>query len=168
MIMNLLYPRDCFALFKGPKTLFLGIILLIRSLPGYADLDGTYEKGIIALEKGRYEIALEYLGVAATNQNSDAQYTLGLIFRSGLGVEQNLKTALRWFEASAKNNHPEGQFISSWMYGKGIGTSVDSKKSFDLMLRAAENNITQARVQIAWMYANGNGVETDPEKSFFW
>ena len=132
-----------------------------------ADLDETYEKGLSALKNGKYSQALEYLGVAATNQNANAQFTLGQIFRSGIGVAANLNTSLRWFEASAKNNHVTGQYVISWMYRNGIGTDVNQEKSFMWMLKAAESGFMQARTEVAWMYATGTGVTHDLKNLIF-
>ena len=46
---------------------------------------------------------LTELAFAAESGDTNAQYRLGVLFLSGVRVEQNLKAALRWFQAAAAN-----------------------------------------------------------------
>ena len=126
--MNLIRLYNWFK--KASRLVFFVVSLTFWTHSAFSQLDDTLEKGLLALKQGNYEASLEYLGVAATNQNAEAQYTLGLIFRSGIGVQRNFSTALRWFEAAGNNNHSMAQFVSSWMYRTGTGTKENKEKSF--------------------------------------
>ena len=46
---------------------------------------------------------------------------LGVMFESGLGVEQNLTEAFTWFTRSAEQGDPNGQYNLGRMYATGSG-----------------------------------------------
>lgn len=51
---------------------------------------------------------------AASAGNADAQYTLGLLFMAGKGVERNDKEATAWMQKAAKQGHKDAQsYVSS-------------------------------------------------------
>ena len=57
----------------------------------------------------RYGRALPVTTGPATPGLADAQYRLGLLYRDGRGVDQNLKRARRWLERAAEKGHQGAQ-----------------------------------------------------------
>jgi len=46
--------------------------------------------------------------LAANQENSDAQYHLGILYENGLGVPSDLKMALYWYTKSFQNSSDIG------------------------------------------------------------
>jgi hypothetical protein len=69
-------------------SLLLGNSLLVNA--------ADFNKGYEAFNIGDYETAIvEWLPLAEQG-DADSQFNLALLYRSGEGVLQNLKTALKW------------------------------------------------------------------------
>ena len=68
--------------------------------------------------------------MAAEQGNAPAQNDLGVMFESGLGVEQNLPEAFTWFTRSAEQGDPNGQCNLGRMYATGSGVYIDLVKAY--------------------------------------
>ena len=61
----------------------------------------------------------------ALNGNADAQYNLGIIYASGLGVTQDYNEAVKWFRLSSGQGNAQAQDIYGLMYASGRGVTQD-------------------------------------------
>ena len=61
----------------------------------------------------------------ALNGNADAQYNLGIMFASGLGVIQDYNEAVKWFRLSSSQGNAQAQEIYGLMYASGRGVTQD-------------------------------------------
>ena len=59
--------------------------------------------------------------------NGDEEFDLGLTYRDGKGVTQDLKKALYWYEKAAEMGHARAQSNLGQMYGNGEGVAQDDK-----------------------------------------
>ena len=90
---------------------------------------------------------------ALTARDSNAQNLLGVMFATGLGLEQNLDTALEWLEVAAERGHDGANFNLAVIYGTGtiqgsyrLCGLVESPERADAYLRrAAELDHGRAR-----------------------
>ncbi len=57
-----------------------------------------------------YTLAVKQLQPLLEQQNAEAQYRIASLYRSGAGVEKNIKSAMQYFEKAAHQNHPEAQY----------------------------------------------------------
>jgi TPR repeat protein len=58
--------------------------------------------------------AAQWYYKAAKLGNADAQYSLGLLFMAGKGLEKNQKEATYWMQEAAKNGHKDARsYVSS-------------------------------------------------------
>ncbi len=90
---------------------------------------GDTEEGDAALIKRDYALALQkYQNAAATN-NAYAQYRIGTLYNSGLGVEKNYSEALRWYKLAAAQGNADAQESLGVMYLKGQGISQNYVKA---------------------------------------
>ena len=55
--------------------------------------------------KKDYRIAAYWFGQSAKNGYAHGQYSLGICYANGIGVEQSTANARYWFEAAAKQGH---------------------------------------------------------------
>ena len=81
---------------------------------------------------------------ALTARDTDAQNLLGVMFATGLGLEQNLDTALEWLEVAAERGHDGANFNLAVIYGTGtiqgsyrLCGLVESPERADAYLRRA-------------------------------
>ena len=58
-----------------------------------------------------YTEARKWYRLAADKGQSNALYSLGLIYKEGLGVKQNYSKALKWFLLAAEQGFPEAKNV---------------------------------------------------------
>ncbi len=68
-----------------------------------------FDKGYDAYKKGDYKTALREWRPLAEQGYARAQYTLGLMYRKGLGVVQDYKTAVKWYTLAAEQGLARAQ-----------------------------------------------------------
>ena len=66
--------------------------------------------------KARNYMKAKNLFLSIANENVTAQYYLGVMFRIGLGTEDDQKEAFSWFLKAAKQGHKESQFLVGCAY----------------------------------------------------
>ncbi len=74
-----------------------------------------------ALKRGDFRVAAGLFYPLAQRGDARAQYNLGLLYASGLGVEQDNQAALKWHRMAAGQGHAGGQNELAQMYAKGQG-----------------------------------------------
>lgn len=98
--------------------LALALALLVSS-PAAA---GSFEDGVLAMQKGDYQTARARWAPLAKEGHAGAQYNLGALYANGLGIKQDMHTALKWFDASAQQGNPHAMFSLGMLYADGNGT----------------------------------------------
>ncbi len=83
--------------------------------------DEPYE----ALQRGEFKLAAGLFYPLAEKGDARAQYNLGLLHASGLGVGQNYQAALKWHRMAAGQGHAGAQNQLAQMYAKGEGVPQD-------------------------------------------
>eukprot|EP00729_Bicosta_minor_P011043 gene11043-biopygen29075 len=97
-----------------------------------------------------------------------AQYSLGIAYHYGIGVEQDYVEAAKWFQKSAEAGHATAQYTLGNMYDNGKGVEQDYVEAFKLYRKAAEAGYAPAQFNLGTMYATGNGVEQDHVEAVKW
>ncbi|WP_300543776.1 peptidoglycan-binding protein [Maricaulis sp.] len=100
---------------------------------------------------------------ALTARDTYAQNLLGIMFATGLGLEQNIDTALEWLEAAAERGHGGANFNLALMYGTGTVQGsyrlcgiVESPERADSYLRRAAD-LGHARALALRRFAGTSG-----------
>ncbi|MCO6560441.1 MAG: sel1 repeat family protein, partial [Gilliamella sp.] len=65
---------------------------------------------------------LPSLRLSAEKGNSEAQYSLGNIYKQGLGVEVSDVRAFFWYKKAAEQGRAKAQNNLAFMYQSGLGT----------------------------------------------
>ncbi len=113
-----------------PKGKLAGLALIVAmcagvtlglTAPAWAGLD----EGVAAYNRGDYAAALREWRPLAEQGNADVQYSLGLMYRNGLGVRQDYAEAARWYRKAAEQGDGHAQFNLGVMYDKGQGVPQD-------------------------------------------
>lgn len=69
--------------------------------------------------------------LASANQGEVvAQFTLGTLFRDGIGVPKNCNKAVMWFEKAARQDYHSAFFALAQMYGGSYDCPLDPVKTF--------------------------------------
>ena len=76
--------------------------------------------------------------------NPDSQFTLGLMYVDGKGVEKDPSTAVQWFLKAARQNHAEAQYRLGEMYKDGVGVKTNTKQAKLWLAKAADSGLTKA------------------------
>ncbi len=78
-------------------TVLLAVVVVLVAASAWAD----FEAGQEAFEQGDYAPALKEFRALAEQGDADAQYTLGLMYELGQGVQQDYVQAYLWFNLAA-------------------------------------------------------------------
>jgi TPR repeat protein/S1-C subfamily serine protease len=136
--------------------LFLAALILLPQL-AIADFD----RGLEAYHRGDYATALKEFRAGAEQGDMDAQYGLGVIYRDGQGVTEDVVEALRWFELAATQGYAMAQFNIGVIYAYGQGVPKNDAQAARWFHQAAEQGLASAQFELGIIYANGNGVQQD-------
>ena len=81
-------------------------------------------------ENKEYNQALKYFRQAAKQGHAGAQYTLGLWYDSGQGVQKDLQQAIYWYRKAAEKGHDDAQNMLGFLYEIGLG--VEEQDDYQL------------------------------------
>jgi len=81
---------------------------------------------------------IQELKALANQGDLDAQYNLGVIYYSGIGVSCDFQEALIWFRKAAEQGNVDGQVGIAAMLYKGEGTRQDFEEAATWLRRAAD------------------------------
>ena len=145
-------------------SLPLLLSLLLISTIGAAD----FYSGVSSYSKRDYTTALREFKKAAGQGHASAQYSLGLIYTNGNGVDENDIEAFKWYHKAAEQGVASAQYNLGVMYDKGDGVAENDIEAFKWYRKAAEQGVASAQYNIGLMYAKGEGVVEDDIEAYKW
>lgn len=83
-----------------------------------------------ALKRGDFRLAAGLFYPLAEKGDARAQYNLGLLYASGLGVTHDYQAALKWHRMAAQQGHAGAQNELAQMYTKGQGVPQDYVRAY--------------------------------------
>ena len=117
------------------KTLLITLCLFYHSTL-YAD---NYLTGLQAYHDKNYERAAQFFIKAASNNDHDAQYYLGLLYASGRGVEKDPAAALKlWKKATLKNQPQAYAALASYYIDQHTADKPTVTHAMQLFEKAAQ------------------------------
>ena len=78
-------------------SFLIAIAALALSMAAALPTRADYRAAVSAYDKGAYDVALREFQALAQGGDTAAQFYLGLMFKNGLGVQENPIAALEWF-----------------------------------------------------------------------
>ncbi len=132
------------------------------------EVDAAFNEGWAALERSDYQQGLAIFRPLAESGNADGQTILGVMYRDGLGVNEDAVKAVLWFSKAAEQGHEYGQNNLGLMYREGHGVFKDYIKAVYWFRKAAEQGNAEGQYHLGFMYEEGLGVEKDDAEAAIW
>ncbi len=131
---------------------------LLRGSAQRSRWDDPMESARNAYYEGDFLQALSIWRPLAEQGNARAQNNLGILYRNGEGVVQDLDAARRWLLQAAEQGYARAQFSLGMMYDFGQGVVQDYAQAIRWYLQAAANGDPDAQFNLGVLYADGRGV----------
>jgi len=120
-----------------------GVCLLVSVLVAQTMADTS--KGIRAYQAGDYATALKEFMPSAALGDKVAQFSVGVLYYYGRGVQQNHDEARRWYRLAADQGYGRAQVNLGMMWGRGEGGPRDYVEAFMWFSLAAAAGDEQGR-----------------------
>ena len=104
----------------------------------------------------------------AIGGNIAAQYNIGVMYASGIGVERDYEKALEWLGKAALQGDEEAQVNLGVMHAYGQGVAIDHKEAIYWFRMAAKNGVGFAEYNLGMQYFFGKGVPVDKVRGVSW
>ena len=122
------------------------------------------------------EIADTELCDNASQGDAKAQFKMGLLYKTGDGIQKDYGEAKKWFEKSSEQGVAEASLMLGLMYSFGEGVEQDNKKSTEWYEKAADHAAQQgiiiADTKFEFGVVDGKVILADevltPDSSRFW
>lgn len=99
-----------------------------------------------------------------TENDGEACYEVGNMYKLGLGVEQSTEQAKTYFKKGAMANDKN----ASYEYALICKSELEYPDAFKYFKQAAESGIEKAMYELAILYEKGMGTETNRSKALEW
>ena len=149
------------------KLIVIALFSIAVAYAGVAKAD-AYLRGFQALEQKDYKTALYYLSLFAANGDARANYNLGIMYREGMGVDQNDIEALTHFIAAAEDGHMLGNYAVGLSFLLGRGSDVDAEAALFYLKEATLLGHALSPVEMGRVYFEGILIEKDVVEAHFW
>lgn len=115
-----------------------------------------------------HDEAIRWYQVAADNGVSEAQYTLGMKYEEGDGVEQNYPRALMLFTASARHDNADADEALGDLFLLARGVDRDDRKAIEWYLKAAAQGKAGAELSLGFIYEFSGTIPVDLPEAAKW
>ncbi|KAI9197200.1 uncharacterized protein BJ171DRAFT_446277 [Polychytrium aggregatum] len=141
-----------------------------------ADQDNSYGQFMVGLcsdlEDGftkDHSKEAEWYHKSAEQGNRHGQWMLGFYYEHGIGVPQNIDTAILWFRnKSANQGNSYGQWMVGRCYFNGYGVDEDKTMAVEWFRKSAEQENRYAQDYLGYCYYYGYGVPQNIDTAIFW
>ena len=110
----------------------------------------------------------KYLKILSDNNNKRAMLLLGIMYYTGLGVDQNYKEAAKWYEKAADEMEPYGLCSLGYCYSYGRDMPVNYERAYECFSLSAYLGNANAMYKLGDMFFYGNHVDEDKCVAFYW
>ena len=112
--------------------------------------------------------ALADLRASAEAGDAEAQFILGGMYVTGVGVPQDAAEAVAWYRRAAEQGSARAQYNLGVIYAEGVGVPQDAAEAVAWYRRAAEQGNARAQSNLGAMYDQGVGVPQDAAEAVAW
>jgi TPR repeat protein len=134
-------------------------LLKLEQAAASGQISAQNATGQALLQLHEVDGALEWLQKAATQNNHDAQVTLGRLYYYGQGtLAQDYHQAFKWFNVAAQAGDASANYFMGLIYKNGAGVPVNLAASVKYFKKGAEQNHPASLFMLANAYRSGEGV----------
>ena len=130
--------------------------------------EAQYKMGKCLDDKKEYTQAFEWYSKAAAQGLAQAEYSVGVCYDLGTGVEKNTTKAFEWWSKAAAQGFAKAEYNVGVCYDHGMGVEKNTAKAFEWYSKAAVQGLANAEYAIGYCYEHGMGVEKNTAKAFEW
>ncbi|MBR6911004.1 MAG: SEL1-like repeat protein [Candidatus Methanomethylophilaceae archaeon] len=112
--------------------------------------------------------ALQWYEKCSVLHNNQAQYTAGICYRDGIGVNKDSLKAVGYLEMAHRHGNMRARIELANMYRKGIGVERDMAKAIQWYEIAANCGDSNSMLQLGQIYREGQGIEQNDEIATMW
>jgi TPR repeat protein len=143
---------------------------VLGAMPGHAQTSSAQAEppGAAAFRARNFAGAYLELLPAAHAGNPQAQFMLGQMSDSGLGVQLDHAEAARWYRMAADHGNAPAQYALARAYAEGRGVAVDYRSAVAWLAAAAYGNFVPAILAIADLNDRGAGMPANPDQATEW
>ncbi len=138
-----------------------GLLWVLLGLPARADT----ASGLEDFQNGRFAEAFEQWTEAAAAGDARGALFVGVLYDTGLGVEQSYLQALDWYRRAAAAGNATGMFNVGVMYDAGRGGPPDPAQAAIWYERAAAKGFGRAEYNLGLLYQAGTGVRASRSRA---
>jgi TPR repeat protein len=99
---------------------------------------------------------------------TDSQYQMGVAYRTGDGVPEDVAKSLEWYRKAAAKNHPRAFYDLAQYYWADKTNPVAKDEAHHFTTLAAQGGYRQAQLQCALSCFRGDGAPVDFEQGKKW
>ena len=144
----------------------LAVLVLTVAPPTAAQ---NFYKGMEAYRQADYGTALREWEPLAVRGDEIAQYNMGVLYDSGLGVPVDKSRARLWYRKSAEQGFAQAQNNLGRMFYMGDAVPPDYARAAAYFRKAAAQGIAFSHFFLGMIYTGGGpGVKADPIQAYKW
>lgn len=102
-----------------------------------------------------YENAAKWYREAAELGHALSQYSLGLFYLEGKGVEKNTILAFEWMKKAAEQGVVKAEAMLGAMYAKGVGVAKNKSQALSWLTKAAAHGDNEASEILVQLMSSG-------------
>ena len=133
-----------------------------------ADAGKSFRDAVDAYKRGDFAEAVNWFRKAADQGHAVAQFSLGVMYNKGHGVEKNERETVAWFRKAAEQGYAPAQCNLGVSYEVGRGVEKNEREAVAWFRKAAEQGDTAAQSDLGAMYRDGRGVEKNAREAVAW
>ena len=128
----------------------------------------TIDEALSAYDRGDFDTALKTFRKLAEQGHVIAQYNLGHMSDSGLGVSQDYAEAVRFYRLAAEQGNAGAQFNLGVSYDNGQGVLQNHAEAVKWYRLAADQGDADAQLNLGFSYEYGEGLPQNNIMAHMW
>lgn len=112
-----------------------------------------------------HQKAFDIVRGCAADGYAPAMNALGILYKDGIGTEENKKKAFFWIKKSGECGYPKGYYNLHLLYRFGIGVEQDFDMAQEYLQKAADMNNIKSYYGLGYNAYKGLGCEQNYEKA---
>jgi TPR repeat protein len=119
-------------------------------------------------KQNQFEKAFSWYLKSAKQGLPEAQFSLGVSYFNGKGVEEDKREAVEWYKKSAGQGVAEAQYNLGICYEFGEGVKKDEREAVEWYKKSADQGFAEAQYNLGGCYFDGKGVKKDERVAVRW